>query len=247
MKLLKISITTIVIFCSVFPANAQSWVASGGNIYLNPVSAKVGIGNTNPTQTLDLSGKMLLRNSDNNNGWGYSYFYWGGHSLVLGAEPDKDKSVLVEIRPGGSDDHALTSQLRMYVSDGIDTHFEKIRLHTTDNSWILSNANFGLGTNNPQYKLDVIGTIRAREIIVNTYGADFVFEQGYKLRPLPELETYIERNSHLPDIPSATDMQAGGMGVSEMQTLLLQKIEELTLYIIEQDKKIQTLQKQIEK
>jgi hypothetical protein len=99
-------------------------------------------------------------------------------------------------------------------------------------------GNVGIGTNIPGYKLDIAGTARAEEVIVESAGADFVFEDDYDLRSLEEVEQFIGEHGHLPEIPSAEQMQAGGMQVGDMQTKLLQKIEELTLYIIEQNKLI---------
>ena len=118
----------------------------------------------------------------------------------------------------------------------------------------------GIGTQNPQYKLDVKGglyakqiiadsilhaeqvvvenTIRAQELIVETTGADFVFADDYQLRPLNEVKTFIQENKHLPEVQSAQEMQENGVSVSELQTKLLQKIEELTLYIIQQEERI---------
>lgn len=107
----------------------------------------------------------------------------------------------------------------------------------------------GIGTSNPQYTLDVNGSIRAKtitvdsilraeEIIVETSGADFVFTDDYQLRPLSEVEAFITENKHLPEIQSAQDMQENGVSVSELQTKLLQKIEELTLYLIQQEETI---------
>lgn len=90
---------------------------------------------------------------------------------------------------------------------------------------------------NPSYKLDVNGKARVNEIVVNTSGADFVFGKNYSLRSLPQLEKYIKTNQHLPEIADAQTMQANGMGVGEIQTKLLQKVEELTLYVIELNKK----------
>ena len=98
--------------------------------------------------------------------------------------------------------------------------------------------------------MDVIGTIRAREILVNldgVGGADFVFDNNYRLRPLSEVQSFIQENRHLPEIQSAAEMQQNGVSVNELQFQLLQKIEELTLYIIEQDKQIQELQQKVEK
>ena len=96
--------------------------------------------------------------------------------------------------------------------------------------------NIGIGTNTPREKLEVAGTIRATEIKVMAQTADFVFEDNYELRPLDEVEAFINDNGHLPDIPKATDMEKDGIALAEMNKLLLQKIEELTLYVIEQEK-----------
>ncbi|HEX2920401.1 MAG TPA: hypothetical protein VHO50_04465 [Bacteroidales bacterium] len=108
---------------------------------------------------------------------------------------------------------------------------------------ITDDGNVGIGTTDPgNYRLNVSGKIRADEIVVNTSGADFVFDPGYNLPELAEVEKYIEENKHLPDVASAYEMQTDGMSVSEMQTKMLQKIEELTLYIIELNKKIEILE-----
>jgi hypothetical protein len=100
---------------------------------------------------------------------------------------------------------------------------------------------------NNVYKLDVAGKIRADEIVVNTTGADFVFENNYKLRPLAEVETFIKQNKHLPDIKSAAQMQTDGVSMGEMQTKLLQKQEETMLYLIEQEKKNTALEEKLTK
>lgn len=110
-------------------------------------------------------------------------------------------------------------------------------------------GNVGIGTNSPDYKLDVEGTIRTRELKVDMEGADFVFEDDYELRSLNEVEEFINNNKHLPDIAPAAEMEENGVNQSEMNQKLLQKIEELTLYLIElkkenliQNNKIQTLE-----
>lgn len=91
---------------------------------------------------------------------------------------------------------------------------------------------------NSAYKLDINGSARANEIVVNTTGADFVFDHQYKLPKLSEVKTYIDDNHHLPEIPSAEDMKKDGLNVGEINIKLLQKVEELTLYSIEQNKQI---------
>ncbi|WP_010521312.1 hypothetical protein [Aquimarina agarivorans] len=101
----------------------------------------------------------------------------------------------------------------------------------------------GIGTDDPQNELSVNGTIWAQEVIVSLKdGADWVFEEDYNLKPLAEVEAFIKRNKHLPEMPSADDFRANDMKVSEMTNRLLQKIEELTLYTIEQEKKLEELE-----
>ena len=109
------------------------------------------------------------------------------------------------------------------------------------------NGNVGIGTtNNPQYKLDVAGTIRAKEIKVElNVGADFVFEPDYKLRNLSEVEAFINANKHLPEIESEKEMQENGLNITEFQIKLLQKVEELTLYAIQQEKRLEEQEKLI--
>jgi hypothetical protein len=115
----------------------------------------------------------------------------------------------------------------------------------TNNSFahatLLPNGNFGIGTTNPTYKLSVKGNIRSEEVVVETGWADFVFEKDYKLRSLTEVEKYINDNKHLPDVPSAKEIQTNGLRVGEVQTKMMQKIEELTLYVIELKKEIELL------
>ena len=91
------------------------------------------------------------------------------------------------------------------------------------------------------------GKIHSEEVRVDLAvpAPDYVFEKGYDLKDLDELETYIESNKHLPEIPSATDFENKGILVGDMNMLLLKKIEELTLYIISQHKEIQQLRRDV--
>ena len=103
----------------------------------------------------------------------------------------------------------------------------------------------GIGTINPQTKLDVRGVISATEVKVQILtGADHVFGESYDLRPLSEVERFVQENKHLPEIPSEKQMQEEGLSINEFQIKLLQKIEELTLYTIELKKEIDQLKAQ---
>lgn len=111
---------------------------------------------------------------------------------------------------------------------------------------IQRDGTIGINTSNPDeaYKLHVNGKTFAASFhtSVNNY-ADFVFEDSYDLPTLLEVEKFIEENNHLPDIPSEVEAKANGVDLQEMQAKLLQKIEELTLYMIDQNKKIEFLSK----
>ncbi|WP_165042720.1 hypothetical protein [Dysgonomonas sp. ZJ709] len=111
---------------------------------------------------------------------------------------------------------------------------------------VRADGSVGIGIAQPTSKLDVNGTIRAKEVKIEATGwADFVFAEDYKLPTLSEVENHIIENKHLPDIPSEIEVKENGISIGEMQAKLLQKIEELTLYIIEQDKKNSELEKRV--
>jgi hypothetical protein len=100
---------------------------------------------------------------------------------------------------------------------------------------------------NNTYRLDVDGKVRVNEVVVNTTGADFVFANNYRLRPLSEVEAFIKRHQHLPEIAPAAEMQKNGVGLSKLSTQLLQKVEELTLYTIQLKKENEALKQQMKK
>lgn len=116
---------------------------------------------------------------------------------------------------------------------------------------ITSDGNVGIGTSldtnntpnrNPNnYKLAVNGSIGAKEVFVeitSTTWPDYVFDKKYNLLPLAEVESFINTNSHLPNVPSASEINDKGLALGEMNSVLLKKVEELTLYLIEQNKNI---------
>ncbi|WP_430908526.1 hypothetical protein [Maribacter sp. 2-571] len=97
-------------------------------------------------------------------------------------------------------------------------------------------GNVGIGTTTPDEKLTVKGKIHAQEVRVNLNGAvapDYVFDAGYRLRSLDEVEQHIAEHGHLPNIPSAAEMEENGVYLKQMNLKLLEKIEELTLYLIQ--------------
>lgn len=122
---------------------------------------------------------------------------------------------------------------------------------------ILENGNVGIGSANPDEKLTVKGKIHAEEVIVDLdVPADYVFQKyftglsdlkpDYELISLNDLEEFIEENHHLLDIPSADETKDKGLELGKMNNLLLQKIEELTLYILEQNNWIEDLENRLD-
>lgn len=117
---------------------------------------------------------------------------------------------------------------------------------------ILTDSNVGIGTStfidsndNKAYRLSVKGRVRAEEVKVYNTWADYVFANEYKLRPLSEVESFITKNKHLPNVPSAKEVTEKGLELGEMAKIQQEKIEELTLYLIQQNKQIEELKMQV--
>ena len=139
------------------------------------------------------------------------------------------KSIIRSYRGGSWDTY-----LQFLTTPNIDD-LPVVRMHIHENGYI------GIGTTSPQNLLDVNGTIRAKEIKVESDWADFVFDDNYDLPSVQEVAAYIKEYKHLPGIPSATEVREEGVNLGEMNKKLLLKIEELTLYVIKQQQEIDEL------
>ena len=192
------------------------------------ISGKLGVGTATPSTQLEVNGVIKLSSS-------YGYITIGSMDANY-VRFNTDKSAFYFNKPLCLQNSVVRSTARALM----------FYTNTNTQCITLLDNRVGIGTSNPQYKLDVVGTIRANEILVETTGADFVFADDYHLRPLSEVKAFISENKHLPEIQSAQEMQENGVSVSELQTRLLQKIEELTLYILQQDETIQELRQEVE-
>ncbi len=167
----------------------------------------------------------------------------------------------VGINSGGIN---LTANLEVYRSPTSNagsavfkgtTHYSHFHFGNTEDTYIRGGkdgsaviindgglGNVGVGVFPSLYKLEVNGTMRAKEVIVETGWADYVFEKNYKLKTIDEMEEFIHENKHLPNIPSAKDIESKGLKIGETNKAMMEKIEELALYIIQLNKKIEVLE-----
>ncbi|KQR70902.1 hypothetical protein [Pedobacter sp. Leaf176] len=190
----------------------------------------VGVGITHPSEKFQVNGNIKWGGVNN-------YMYSGQDLTGVYFEQISNVASQNKIRfqASRSGDAANYAQLFVDATNGFS-------FITTGNA----NGNVGIGTATPSEKLSVNGKIRAQEVKVEMANwPDYVFEQDYKILGLQELDAYIKVNKHLPDMPSAKEAEANGIPLGEMNKLLLKKVEELTLHLIEQDKQFTTQQEEL--
>ncbi|HAS43659.1 MAG TPA: hypothetical protein DCS93_24475 [Microscillaceae bacterium] len=188
----------------------------------------------------------------NTTGAGNSFFgYMSGHENTTG-----NNNLFLGFQAGYKNTTGASNVFIGYKAGYNETGSNKLYIENSNNlTTPLIYGDFsanGVGINTNQlsdgstdYTLSVNGKVRATEVKVYTGWADYVFEEGYQLRSLEEVEAHINQNGHLPDVPSAKVVEKDGIFVGEMNATLLRKIEELTLYMIESNKATKALQKEV--
>jgi hypothetical protein len=209
--------------------NASGTLSVGsGNLYVTNVTDRVGIGTTSPSAKLHVNSSesvelMFLESTGNP-----TEMFDINRTVAMSSGQD-----IIDISvPTGSS----TTAAFFECSNAGSIEFQ-----------VNTNGHMGVGTTaSSLYAIQACGSIRATEVVVETGWCDYVFEEDYRLAPLSEVEAFIKANKHLPGIPSAEEVENQGVKVAEMSSNFMLKIEELTLYTIEQDKQINALQAQIE-
>jgi len=188
-------------------------------------SGNVGIGTTVPEGKLDVYGAVYINTGANLN-------------LKASAAGPSDPSDLVFLANNN------TEYARVYAQPGGTALNFSVGSTPSPRMVITNTGSVGVGTLTPgTYKLAVEGTIGARKVkVTQAAWADFVFHPDYKLPSLQEVASYIKTNQHLPEIPSAAEVEKEGLDLGEMNKKLLQKIEELTLYIIELENRVEKIE-----
>lgn len=265
----KSAVVVVSLFC--FSAFSQ-WTTSGTDIY-NSNSGNVGIGTANISNKLEIAGNVGINNSDiflrggtdQNHGLGW----YGSSKLWNGFVPDGP--VLYGHTGGmlGTNQFGLKKNILYWNSTGIAigsgmSTYQGAMLTVN----LSSGSNTAIAANGPVIVMngfisaylpggnagDFVGNVRVTgalscaSVKINNWtieAPDYVFEKDYKLPSLKLVEEHIVAEKHLPGVPSAAEMKKDGVDLSQMNMTILQKVEELTLYVIEQNKKIEDLEKKV--
>ncbi len=214
--------------------NAGAWLRNGNNVYVGS-DRKIGIGTETPAEQLQVTGNILIGGAIK-----------GGHAdwrplAFYGGTSESDGSYILM----GNNSTSSDGSIKMFAK-GTNSNIE----FNNKNMTILAlRANNEIVMGNPDTKviMRVNGDITANLVRVNTQSWwDEVFDDTYTLQPLAEVEAYIAQHKHLPGIPSEAEVKANGIDIAQINALLLKKIEELTLYVIELEKKLNERKEKLE-
>ena len=211
---------------------------------------KIGIGTATPNARLDIAaditnqfGVIFGRLPEGNTTNDGTFLGVRGY----GTQPINSNSFAIEHHFFGK----INSSINFFRGADSTSGFITFNTKNTERMRIQNTGQVSIGTSDldltPHVMLSVKGSIHTREVIIDYKDAlaDFVFKPDYKLMPLHEVKKYVSINNHLPEIPSAKEVAEKGMNVSEMQNKMLQKIEELTLYVIAQQEEINALKQKL--
>ena len=222
-----------------------TWQNGLNKIFTPCPEVNVGIGTSTPTHKLHTIGNGYFTNTlqiDQNVAIGTQP---SAFSMLKVKNPSASAGIEIDMSENTSAYQKLL--FMQYTQD--ETELIKIQNTSTGQIPFVLESNGKLVISNETEKilqLDPNGILRARRIKVDTdTWADFVFDKNYKLMPLSEVEQYVVTENHLPNVPSAKEVIQNGVDLVEMNKILLQKVEELTLYIISQEKRLNQLASEV--
>lgn len=224
-----------------------------GNLFYNTTNVATGAGQTmTPVlrMTITNAGKMGIGTTSFNNMLHVREGASGltGYGQATGVFEANHENYINILSPSGLQSGILFGTNGSNVHGGIiyndGSTVSGLQFRTNGNLTrmvVTNSGNIGVGTLSPAYKLDVCGTIRSKEVRVETGWCDYVFADNYKLRPLEEVESFIKENKHLPDVTKGSIIETEGLEIGKVSSQMIRKIEELTLYVIELQKQVDAL------
>ena len=233
-------------------AIGYGWGSGGNSVRLdNFTSGKVDGNHTG--ETISFVGRVVVDWGGNN----VIVFLRGGTTYYTDGTVIKNDGTFIDA--AGQQNFSSVSILNPLYNIPKGTYYSDFDItKTTSVFCALGNGKVGIGSSNPDEKLTVKGKIHAQEVRVDLQGAcapDYVFQKyytgksdlksDYTMPTLAEIESFTKKNHHLPNVPSAQEVQQNGVSLGQMSNVLLQKVEELTLYAIEQNKVIEELKAQV--
>ena len=195
-------------------------------------NGNVGIGTNSPDEKLEVGGNARISGTSGSLHSNLQFYRSTGNKFMT---------------IGQGDLNAQNSTFDFHHHNGNDIRF---LINDSEYLRIKSSGMIGIGTASPTEKLSVDGTVLAKKVKVSNSGSDwpdYVFSSRFKLRTLSELEAFIQQNRHLPEVPTAIEIETNGQNLGDIQVVLLKKIEELTLYLIQENKENSNLKEQITK
>lgn len=246
------------------PILSPTWANGPNKLFSECPQVLVGVGTANPTKQLDVVGEAKVSGN-----------LWANGSISIGSDlntfskfsiVNTNRTAAIQVKTIGN---SQPYQRLMYFEyNNADTKILEVVNPTTGITPFALHSNgamdihngttriFHLGTEGSlelrsgglqTFKVEATGMIRGRrmKLDLDTW-ADYVFEPTYQLMPLSEVEAFVKTEKHLPNVPSEQELKADGADVMEMNKILMEKVEELTLYLIQQNKNTEELKKQLE-